>query len=259
MSRKILLRFDDICPTMDFARFEQAMDLMDSVNAKPLVGVIPKCEDPDLFIEEAHKDFWDYVKNLQAKGYKVAMHGYQHVFDNSVQGIVNESHKSEFAGHTYEEQFEKIKQGKAILEKNGIFTDVFFAPAHSYDMNTIKALRDNGFRYMSDGKSSKPYMKYGIKCIPCRASGVPKLKGRKYYTAVFHAHEWVREDKKDAYDRLKDIVKNHSQEIVDFSEFATQPLGFYFFQRINEILFVSWRRYLYPLVVKVYLKLKRRG
>lgn len=257
MKRKILLRFDDICPTMDFGRFHMAMELMDSVGVKPLIGVIPECKDPDLQIEPYHYDFWDFVKSLQSKGYIVAMHGLYHVFDTNCRGMVNEGFKSEFAGHTYEEQYRKIKKGKEILEEHGITTDIFFAPAHSYDKNTIKALADNGFRYMSDGKSSKSYTMYGVKCIPCRSSGVPKFKKNKYYTAVFHAHEWVREDKKDAYDRLIDIVKNHVNEVVDFSEYANQKNGYYPLQRLSEILFVTWRRYLYPLAVKVYLKIKK--
>ena len=258
MQRKILLRFDDICPTMDFARFEQALEQMDSVNAKPLIGVIPDCKDPDLLIDPYRDNFWDYIRELQNKGYKVAMHGYQHIFDITARGLVCNGWKSEFAGHSYEEQFEKIKRGKDILERNGIYTDVFFAPAHSYDKNTIKALGDNGFRYMSDGKSSKPYMLYGIKCIPCRSSGVPILGKKTHYTAVFHAHEWVRDDKKDAYEKLKDIVNNHSREIVDFEEYAKQPLGIYFVQRVDEIIFVTWCRFIRPLLSRIYRCVKHK-
>ena len=43
--RKILIRFDDICPTMNFEEFDKAIDLMDELDIKPLIGVIPKCED----------------------------------------------------------------------------------------------------------------------------------------------------------------------------------------------------------------------
>lgn len=57
MTRKILVRFDDICPTMDFANFNEAVNLMDKYGIKPLIGVIPECKDKDLEIEPAHADF----------------------------------------------------------------------------------------------------------------------------------------------------------------------------------------------------------
>lgn len=85
---KILVRFDDICPTMDFAQFKRATDLLDKYEVKPLIGVIPDCKDPDLDIEKPHEDFWEFVKGLQAKGYTIAMHGYQHVFNSDHKGIV---------------------------------------------------------------------------------------------------------------------------------------------------------------------------
>ena len=49
--RKILIRFDDICPTMNFEEFDKAIDLMDELDIKPLIGVIPKCEDDILKID----------------------------------------------------------------------------------------------------------------------------------------------------------------------------------------------------------------
>ena len=35
--RKILIRFDDICPTMNFEEFDKAIDLMDELDIKPLI------------------------------------------------------------------------------------------------------------------------------------------------------------------------------------------------------------------------------
>ena len=63
--RKIMVRFDDICPTMNFFQFERAMEIMRRYSVKPLLGVIPNCKDPELQIETIHEDFWEYVKDLQ--------------------------------------------------------------------------------------------------------------------------------------------------------------------------------------------------
>ena len=129
--------------------------------------------------------FWDYLKALQADGFAIAMHGYLHLYDTNAQGIVNGTSLSEFAGHSYEEQYEKIRKGKEILASHGIQTDIFFAPAHSYDENTLRALSANGFKYVSDGKSSKPFVREGIICIPCRSGGCPRIRKYGCYTAVF--------------------------------------------------------------------------
>ena len=70
----ILIRFDDICPTMNWEQWAKACALLDAYGKKPLIGVIPDCKDPDLQINEAKENFWEYVRELQAQGYKIAMH-----------------------------------------------------------------------------------------------------------------------------------------------------------------------------------------
>lgn len=237
---KILIRFDDICPTMNWELWNKAYELLDQYDVKPLIGVIPACEDPDLLLDTPRMDFWDYIRNLQRKGYTIAMHGYQHVFVSNHKGVVNNRVGSEFAGLSYEEQYEKINKGKQIFDENGIITDIFFAPAHSYDMNTLKAIKANGFRYISDGKSTKPVEKNGIICIPCRSSGCPIIGRSGYYTAVFHAHEWDRPDKAYGYDQLVDLLKGHGDSVADFGKYATRDFGNYTFQAISERLYVFY-------------------
>ena len=250
--KKILIRFDDICPTMDMYQFKRAMDLLDRFNVKPLVGVIPDCKDHDLMIDEPLKDFWSFIRGLQKNGYTIAMHGYQHVFDSLCKGKVNNRIGSEFAGHTLEEQVKKIKEGKSIFSKNGIETDVFFAPAHSYDDNTYEALSICGFKYMSDGKSSKPYIKSGIKTLPCRSSGCPKIGSDNIYTAVFHAHEWAKPEKKQGYFQLEQLLKNHREYIVSFEEYANISTGNSLIQQIDERIFVLWQIHIRPILVNLY-------
>lgn len=238
--RKILVRFDDICPTMDWNQWDRAMEILKIYNVKPLIGVIPDCQDPDLLIDSPRKDFWEYLKKLQAQGFAIAMHGYLHLYDTDVRGIVNDTFRSEFAGHSYEEQYEKIRKGKEVLASHGIQTDIFFAPAHSYDENTLKALSANGFKYVSDGKSSKPFMREGIICIPCRSGGCPRIGKNGYYTAVFHAHEWKRADKKICYDQLKKLCEEYADEIVDFEEYAKRKAGVPFVEYLDEKLYIFY-------------------
>ena len=255
--KRILLRIDDICPTMDFHQFQIAMELMDKYNVKPLVGVVPDGQDPDLQIEPAHSNFWEFVKELQDKGYTIAMHGYIHVFDNHARGIVVKRWDSEFAGHPYEVQLEKIRKGKEILESHNIHTDIFFAPGHSYDENTLKALAACGFKYMSDGLSCKPYSLHGIICIPARSAGMPRLSSGTTHTAVFHVHEWVREDKKYCYRQFVDLINKHHKEILAWDEFINVPNGNLFIQRTNEKMHVLFNRHIKPVLSKIISFIKR--
>ncbi|WP_373132271.1 DUF2334 domain-containing protein [Ruminococcus sp. Marseille-P328] len=248
MSRKILIRFDDICPTMDLKQWNRAVAIIDKYDIKPLIGVIPCCEDEDLFIDKENNNFWNDINELQAKGYVIAMHGLNHVCDNNFHGMINKTIGSEFAGYPYEVQYDKIKKGKQIMELHGVYTDIFFAPRHSYDINTLRALKDNGFKYISDGKSNKPLIKQGIKCIPCRSAGCPKIKRNGCCTAVFHAHEWTREDKKKGYYDLVELCSKYHDDIVDFYEFANRKNGNYCLQILDERLYLIWEYRIRPIL-----------
>lgn len=256
--KKILVRFDDICPTMNFHQFQIAMEQMDKYGVKPLIGVIPDCQDPDLQIEEPHEDFWELVKELQAKGNTVAMHGSVHVFDNHARGMVVSRWDSEFAGHPYDIQVEKIRKGKEKLESHGIHTDIFFAPGHSYDKNTLRALAACGFKYISDGKSAKPYTSYGVTCIPCRSGGVPGMRFGTYHTVVLHAHEWAMVSGKKCYTQFMNLLTNHHSEIVTWDEYVSRPCGNAIVQRLNEWLYVQYQRHLYPMLGKLIRFVRRR-
>jgi predicted deacetylase len=225
MDKKILLRFDDICPTMDWEEWGKAEKILEEKGVVALLGVVPDCQDPDLMIDKPREDFWEYIKELQKKGFTIAMHGYRHVFLNG---------HSEFTGLPYCEQLDSIREGKRILNSHGIETDVFFAPAHNFDDNTLRALSECGFHYVSDGYSSRPYIRCGVKLLPCRYGGVPLLKNKKgYLTAVVHAHEWKREDKVGEWDNFQEMLKNYSSEIVPFPIFCEWKNGVAAIQKLN--------------------------
>ena len=259
--KKILLRFDDICPTMDWNQWEKAKIKLDEISAKPLLGVIPNCKDPDLMIDKPRQDFWEYIRNLQEQGFEIAMHGYEHVFDVQSSGIVTSKKQSEFAGHPYEIQNERIRKGKEILLEHGIETNIFFAPAHSYDDNTLKALSANGFKYISDGKSFKSYVRHGIICLPCHSSGIPiiKKKTNEYITAVIHAHEWNLPHKSNDWIKFQDLCLKYADEIVPFEEYCLQPIGNSLIQMVIELIHTFFWITIAPFLINVkHLLIKKR-
>ena len=179
MSQKTecMIRLDDITPDMNWERFYRAKEIFDKYNICPLIGVVPDNQDETLHKEENREDFWDIICQLQESGWTVAQHGTYHCYETKNSGILGINPFSEFAGLSYEVQRHKLQVGKQILEENGIRTDIFMAPGHTYDKNTLKALQECGFSVITDGLSSMPYLEEGILCIPCRLRGFKTPEG----------------------------------------------------------------------------------
>lgn len=176
MSRYIM-RLDDACPKRDVAKWDRMETLLDRYGVKPLVGIIPDCKDPDMDCYAEDVDFWTKrVVVWQSKGWQLALHGYNHVFKTELGGINPVNKRSEFAGVPFEEQRKMIADGIRILRSHNINPKVFFAPAHTFDENTIKALlEESDIRVVSDTPANKPYSKYGMTFVPQQSGHVRKL------------------------------------------------------------------------------------
>ena len=226
---------------MDWDQWDKAKKLLDQYNITPLIGVIPACADTKLAIDQARDDFWAYIKDLQNKGYTIAMHGYEHVYRTNKKGMVGLSKQSEFAGLSFDEQYNILKQGKKIFYDNGVDVKAFFAPSHSYDHNTLKALNDLGFEWVSDGKGYKAVRYQNLKLLPCINHAIPKRKIGHYITVVCHTNEWAQND---GYHELEAFCKKHREEIVDFEAFSKQPVGNRFLNAMVEKAVVLYQRYI---------------
>jgi len=187
MSAKYLIRLDDACPTMDRGKWDRIEQILDKYNIKPIVAVIPNNEDPKQQIDEPDPAFWEKVRTWQAKGWDIALHGYNHVytvFNNG--GLVPINKKSEFAGLPYEVQEEKIKTGISIFRQHGIEPKIWVAPSHTFDRNTLKALKNNtDIEFISEGIALNPYKHYGFTWIPAQLWG---FKNYKFGTRTICLH-----------------------------------------------------------------------
>ena len=204
---KIALRLDDICPDMDWGKFFRFTDLLDRYGIRPLLGVIPENKDPmlrDFFkdaclTEEEEKripeDFWAYLRELRDAGYVMAMHGYDHLYRTKRGGMFPLNGFSEYAGLPYEEQLQKLTAGYGVLKRHGIETDLFMAPAHSYDRNTLKALKALSFHKITDGFGNCPYRYSGMEFYPISFRRSDSLKQKDGYTTfVVHTNTMKDED-----------------------------------------------------------------
>lgn len=219
---KIAVRLDDITPDMDWERFWEFKRLLDRYQVKPLIGVVPDNRDANLKGSDKGKpeDFWAYIATLQKSGWIIAMHGYQHIYTTEKGGIFPLNNFSEFAGISYEKQREMLEAGKELLRQRGIETDLFMAPAHSYDQNTLRALRDTGFRALTDGFGSCPYCYQGLTFYPISfriSSVLQKKKG--YSTMVVHAATNTKQDLK----RYEGYFQREDAQWISYEEFLDVP------------------------------------
>lgn len=223
---KIAIRMDDISPNMNWENFKRFKAVLDEHQIKPLIGVVPDNADPMLNICDSFpsdtvggaQDFWSYVKELQAAGWIVAMHGMSHVYTTKKGGIFPLNNFSEFAGIPYEEQLELLAYGVDIFNQNGIETDIFMAPGHSFDQNTLSALKLLGFTKITDGFGTKPYEYRGMTFYPISFKRSQTLKAKEgYSTFVYHANSMKDED----FISFENLLtkKNDAYEIISFSEY----------------------------------------
>jgi hypothetical protein len=168
MSAKYLLRLDDACHNMHRLKWKLIEDLLDEFSIKPIVAVVPDNQDPKLNYDSYDNDFWGKVRQWQAKGWTIAMHGYTHMMHHTESPLLLPYYKrSEFAGLSYEKQAEKIKASWNIFLDQKIDIKVWVAPAHCFDQLTLEAIKnETSIRVVSDGISSGVFYDHDFFWVP---------------------------------------------------------------------------------------------
>lgn len=182
-----IIRLDDASDYMDVARWQRIENLLDKYEVKPLVGIIPENHDPKCVgVYGRDEKFWSKVKSWERKKWTLALHGWHHVYTTKCVGINPAGTKSEFAGIPFERQCMMIREGMEILKVHDVVPTVFFAPSHTYDRNTIEALRkESNIRIISDTVSNDVYVKWGFHFIPVQIS-TPRKVPFKITTICLH-------------------------------------------------------------------------
>jgi len=161
MGARYVWRIDDVTPGMERTRFRAFIDLFRRRGVVPLLGVVPDNRDSALCLAPDDAAFWQTLRTLgDQSAVEFAQHGYQHL------SVSRRGPRSEFAGHPYAEQLEKIGRGQDILRREGIHTDIWMAPYHSFDEATLEALLSRGFRFVSDGAALYPFEQRGLVFVP---------------------------------------------------------------------------------------------
>lgn len=218
-----LVRFDDICPGMDWERFAPFERFFAAhPHIKPLLGVVPENRDPKLNVQPPIADFWGRVRRWRDQGWAIAQHGYTHVYTQSGGGLLGIGSKSEFAGLPFAEQHAKLAAGQAILRSEGVWQPYFMAPSHSFDIHTVRALRALGFKRVTDGFGVYPYEIEGLTLVP-QLLASPFHLGFGVYTICLHTNEM---NSRKIENMLK-FMKSNEHRFVGFEEACSlrSPFG----------------------------------
>lgn len=212
-----LIRLDDASEYMDVEKWKKIEEILDKHEIKPIVGIIPKNEDESMIKNyKYNSEFIQVAKSWQRKNWTIAMHGYDHVYITHEGGINPVQKRSEFAGVPLEKQKEKIRLGIQKMQECGLQPTVFFAPSHTFDENTIKALKEEtNIRIMSDTIANDVYFEDDIYFIPQQSGKCRKLPF-KIVTFCYHPNEMKVED----FVELEEFIKCNRKKMISVDELS---------------------------------------
>ena len=242
---KFIIRIDDISPTMNLENFDKIKDFLVSKNIRPIIGVVPDNQDENLKFSSKNEDFWPMIRNLKQIGWSIAQHGCHHKYSTEESGILKINNFSEFAGLSFKEQLKKIITGKNILIEQKIWEPIFMAPAHSFDDNTLKALKEADFKYVTDGYGLYPWSDRGLTFIPQLFSGFSNF-GFGVYTVCIHLNELSGKE----VDNVINQIDGREHKIIDLPS----ALNLSRKQNIFEEFFFFVFKYLLFIKRKMFIK-----
>ena len=266
---KYLMRFDDVNSRMDWDKFLLLKRQLEKYNIKSILGVVPNCKDEFLFAGKPNNNFFDYLRKCKLYGDSIAQHGYEHKYDSQLRGIYGTSANSEFAGHSYEIQFNKLNKGKKILEKESIWEPIFMAPGHSFDKETIIALKKLGFSKILDGLSFNPYTIDNLIFIPQFSSKPLPI----FFPCISQLCVHVNTISKNELKTLMKFISKHHKNFISLNEIrisrtkkipldgALIKLILKTYRNIKKIPRFTLKKYLLVLclIQRIYYKLKFRN
>lgn len=210
------IRMDDITPDMDFNKFNRVKAILDEAGIKPLIGVVPFNRDETLHCELAHEDFDRFLKELKAQGWVIALHGYNHLYTTREKGIFPINNFSEFAGVEYDKQNYMIKKGVEQLKEWGVEPQMFMAPGHTFDKNTLKALKENGITAVTDGFWKMPYIRKDITFYPISKKR-SECTNNKFGYSTYVLHTNTMSDK--GIEEFEKLIKEKRKYFISYGDY----------------------------------------
>ena len=122
---------------------------------------------------------------MERGGATIALHGFQHLCQQARRSLIPLHREGEFGGAPFEVQRQRIRAGLRMLRAFGLDPKLFVAPRHSLDLATLRALRAEGIRFVSDGFTRRLFLRGGVVWIPQQLWS-PIAKSRGLWTICLH-------------------------------------------------------------------------
>lgn len=214
---RYLIRLDDASPFMDGNKWQRIEDVLTKYGIKPLVGIIPDNKDTHTMTENEDISFWEKARRWEQNGWSICLHGYDHVYisNDGLEGLNPMWSRSEFSGVPFSIQCEKIKKGIDILEGHNLHPKCFFAPSHTFDENTLKALKqESHIRIVSDTIGRFPYRSGDFFFLPQISGHCVEIPLSGIYTFCIHPNNMDE----DGFSRLEKFINEHATLFISFDQ-----------------------------------------
>ena len=234
-----LLRFDDASEHWNNDNWKRVYELCCENAIKPIVAIIPHNEDEKLLkFDEDHY----YAKTIESwinkDGWTPALHGYNHVFVSNNGGMNPINNRSEFAGIELSIQRDKIRNGIKILQKMNIEPQLFVAPAHTFDHNTLIALeQETNIRIISDTIATDIYYEEPFYYIPQQSGNVRQIN---FPVVTFCYHPNYMSDQ--SFKTLEMFMRDHNRDFISFHQLKMKQRKLTINDRIIRWLYFSKRK-----------------
>ncbi len=228
-----LIRLDDIAKNMNWEMMHKCEILFDKYNIKPVLGVIANNQDVQLKSYPSNEEFWNKIRTWKKKGWEISIHGYSHEYKKvtNKNDYFGHGGNSEFYGLSFEDQKEKIEKAIKKFNEEEIQVKSFFAPNHSYDLNTLKALKECGIKNIIDGYGLMPYSKMGLNFIPQLFYKLLILPFG-IQSSQLHINDW----KDSEFMEFSKFIEKNSAKIITFNQALLKINNSMFYNLINILI-----------------------
>jgi hypothetical protein len=235
-----LLRFDDLCPTVSRAQCQRFLSLAEEYGIKPILAVVPDNKDRSLAHSAADPEFWGRMRGMEAGGSAIALHGFRHVCKSRGKSLVPLHEHTEFAGVDEDLQRNWIHAGLQILRDHGLNPKLWVAPRHGFDRRTLRVLRGEGIKVLSDGLARVPFRRGGVTWIP-QQLWAPVRKSKGLWTICIHCNAARTAD----LEQLREFLSQHAAQFTTVERVLEefQPTHLSTTERMYEMLALLRARY----------------
>jgi predicted deacetylase len=215
---KYLIRLDDITEGTNWKYFNMLEKVFDKYEIKPILGVVPNNQDKSI-IDSAYiisRDiFFEKIRKLQSNGYIIAMHGIEHNLKHTdKKSIVNINNYGELVNLSYHEKRMKIRYGKKILEDENIKVDMYMPPAHWIDEDIINILKEENFKYITDGLFIYPKKISNMLFIPQQLWRPRKIFLPGIFTICLH----INNNTLYEIENICNFIEKNNKLFIDFNK-----------------------------------------